>query len=102
MGLSLSGVADFGFGLAGVGGRFAGREGIGGAFATGILATIVATPCTAPFMGAALGFALLPPAAPALAIFGAPGMGLSAPLVTATLIPALVWPLPRPGPRLAH
>src|SRR5690349_931488 len=97
MGLSLSGVADFGFGLAGVGGRFAGREGIGGAFATGILATIVATPCTAPFMGAALGFALLAPAPLALAIFVALGIGLALPLTIATLIPGLARLLPRPG-----
>ena len=97
MGLSLSGVADFGFGLAGVGGRFAGREGLGGAFATGVLATIVATPCTAPFMGAALGFALLAPAPLALAIFLALGIGLAAPLAIATLIPGFARLLPRPG-----
>jgi thiol:disulfide interchange protein len=97
MGLSLSGVADFGFGLAGVGGRFAGREGLGGAFATGILATIVATPCTAPFMGAALGFALLAPAPLALAIFLMLGIGLALPLAIATLIPGFARLLPRPG-----
>ncbi|HEY4470192.1 MAG TPA: protein-disulfide reductase DsbD domain-containing protein [Stellaceae bacterium] len=97
MGLSLSGAADFGLGLAGVGGRFAGREGLGGAFATGILATIVATPCTAPFMGAALGFALLAPAPLALAIFVALGIGLAAPLSIATLIPGFARLLPRPG-----
>src|SRR5205823_3122776 len=97
MGLSLSGVADFGAGLAGVGGRFAGREGLAGAFATGVLATIVATPCTAPFMGAALGFALLAPAPLALAIFVALGIGLAAPLAIATLIPGVARLLPRPG-----
>jgi thiol:disulfide interchange protein DsbD len=97
MGLSLSGVADFGAGLAGVGGRFAGREGLAGAFATGVLATIVATPCTAPFMGAALGFALLAPAPLALAIFVALGIGLAAPLAIATLIPSVARLLPRPG-----
>src|SRR5439155_3983872 len=59
MGLSLSGVAEFGAGLAGTGSRFADGAGLPGAFATGILATIVATPCTAPFMGAALGAALI-------------------------------------------
>src|SRR5256884_6829101 len=97
MGLSLSGVADFGAGLAGVGGRFAGREGLAGAFATGVLATIVATPCTAPFMGAALGFALLAPAPLALAIFVALGIGLAAPLAIATLIPGFARLFPRPG-----
>jgi thiol:disulfide interchange protein DsbD len=97
MGLSLSGVADFGGGLVGVGGRFAGRQGLAGAFATGVLATIVATPCTAPFMGAALGFALLAPAPLALAIFVALGIGLAAPLAVAALIPGLARLLPRPG-----
>jgi thiol:disulfide interchange protein DsbD len=97
MGLSLSGVADFGAGLAGVGGRFAGRQGLAGAFATGVLATIVATPCTAPFMGSALGFALLAPAPLALAIFVALGIGLAAPLAVAALIPGLARLLPRPG-----
>jgi thiol:disulfide interchange protein len=97
MGLSLSGVADFGIGLAGIGGRFAGRQGLGGAFATGVLATIVATPCTAPFMGAALSFALLAPAPLALAIFIVLGIGLALPLTIATLIPGFARLLPRPG-----
>ena len=97
MGLSLSGVAEFGIGLAGAGGRFAGRGGLGGAFATGVLATIVATPCTAPFMGAALGFALLAPAPLALAIFVALGIGLALPLAIASMIPGITRWLPRPG-----
>src|SRR5207302_11186954 len=59
MGLSLSGVIEFGVGLGGIGNRLAERSGIAGAFATGVLATIVATPCTAPFMGTALGYAML-------------------------------------------
>jgi thiol:disulfide interchange protein DsbD len=98
MGLSLSGVAEFGGALAGVGGRFAGRGGAAGAFATGVLATVVATPCTAPFMGTALGFALVAPAALALAVFVALGAGMAAPLVLAALIPATGRMLPRPGP----
>src|SRR5207237_2950100 len=97
MGLSLSGVADFGLGLAGIGDRFAGRGGLAGAFATGILATVVATPCTAPFMGAALGFALLAPPPLALAVFVALGIGLAAPLALATLVPGVTRLLPRPG-----
>jgi thiol:disulfide interchange protein DsbD len=97
MGLSLSGVADFGLGLAGIGDRFAGRGGLAGAFATGILATVVATPCTAPFMGAALGFAVLAPPPLALAVFVALGVGLAAPLALASLVPGLARLLPRPG-----
>jgi thiol:disulfide interchange protein DsbD len=97
MALSLSGVAEFGAGLAGLGGRFAGREGLAGAFFTGVLATVVATPCTAPFMGAALGAALVAPAGFALAIFVALGAGLAAPLLTASFVPGIGRLLPRPG-----
>jgi thiol:disulfide interchange protein DsbD len=98
MGLSLSGVAEFGGALGGIGSRFAERTGLSGAFATGVLATIVATPCTAPFMGAALGFALLAPPAQALTVFVALGAGLAAPIVLATAIPGAARLLPRPGP----
>ena len=97
MGLSLSGVAEFGAGLTGAGSRFAGGTGLAGAFATGVLATIVATPCTAPFMGTALGVALIAPAPVALAIFVALGIGLALPFVFATAIPGLARRLPRPG-----
>ncbi len=98
MGLSLSGVADFGAGLAGVGARVAQRSGLAGAFATGVLATVVATPCTAPFMGAALGAALIAPPAVAMAIFITVGAGLAAPIVLMTAVPAIAGRLPKPGP----
>jgi thiol:disulfide interchange protein DsbD len=97
MGLSLSGVAEFGAGITGIGNRLTGGAGLGGAFATGILATIVATPCTAPFMGAALGFALIAPAPVALLIFVALGSGLALPFVLVTAIPGIARRLPRPG-----
>jgi thiol:disulfide interchange protein len=97
MGLSLSGVADFGIGLAGVGSRWSERAGLIGAFATGVLASVVATPCTAPFMGAALGFALIAPAPVALAVFVALGVGLALPLALATAVRAIARLLPRPG-----
>jgi thiol:disulfide interchange protein/DsbC/DsbD-like thiol-disulfide interchange protein len=97
MGLSLSGVADFGASLSGIGGRLAGRSGVAGTFFTGALATVVATPCTAPFMGAALGFALISPPAVAIAVFLALGLGLAAPYLLASL--SLGWQriLPKPG-----
>jgi thiol:disulfide interchange protein DsbD len=97
MGLSLSGVAEFGLGMTGIGGRLAEREGLAGAFFTGVLASVVATPCTAPFMGAALGAALIAPAPLALAIFFALGMGLAAPLLAASFVPRVARLLPRPG-----
>jgi DsbC/DsbD-like thiol-disulfide interchange protein/cytochrome c biogenesis protein CcdA len=97
MGLSLSGAVDFGVRFAGIGGRLAGRTGLAGTFATGVLATIVATPCTAPFMGAALGFALVAPPGVAIGIFLALGLGLAAPYMIATLAPGWQQLLPRPG-----
>jgi thiol:disulfide interchange protein/DsbC/DsbD-like thiol-disulfide interchange protein len=98
MGLSLSGVVEFGLGLGGIGRSFAERSGLPGAFATGVLATIVATPCTAPFMGTALGYAMLAAPGQALAVFVALGAGLAAPVVLATAVPGIARLLPRPGP----
>jgi thiol:disulfide interchange protein DsbD len=98
MGLSLSGVAEFGASLTGTGGRFAAHQGLWGSFATGVLATVVATPCTAPFMGTALGFALIASPPLAVAVFVAVGLGLAAPFALAALIPAVGRLLPRPGP----
>lgn len=72
-------------------------EGSGGAFATGALAAFIATPCTGPFMGAALGAALLLPAAGALAVFAGLGLGLALPFLLLGFVPALRRLLPRPG-----
>ena len=68
-----------------------------GAFATGLLAAFVATPCTGPFMAAAMGAALLLPVPWALALFGALGLGLAVPFLAIAFIPALRRRLPRPG-----
>ena len=97
MGLSLSGVAAFGGALGGVGGRLATRSGPAGTFFTGVLATIVATPCTAPFMGAALGFALIAPAAVSIGIFLVLGLGLAAPYLIASLTYRWQRLVPKPG-----
>lgn len=69
-----------------------------GAFSTGLLAAFVATPCTGPFMAAALGAALLLPAAVALLLFAALGLGLALPFLLLGFVPALRRRLPRPGP----
>jgi thiol:disulfide interchange protein len=98
MGLSLSGVAGFGLSLSNAGGRLAARSGAAGTFFTGVLATVVATPCTAPFMGAALGFALAAPAPLAIGVFLALGLGLAAPYLAASLAPGWQRILPKPGP----
>jgi thiol:disulfide interchange protein DsbD len=97
MGLSLSGVFHFGYSLQALGGNLAHRSGLSGSFFAGALAVAVATPCTAPFMGTALGFALTQPAAVSLVVFLALGLGLALPFLLLTLAPQLVGRLPRPG-----
>jgi thiol:disulfide interchange protein DsbD len=71
MGLSLSGLVDFGGSLMNTGSGLAGRGGLAGSFFTGVLAVVVASPCTAPFMGTALGFAISQPPYVALLLFSA-------------------------------
>lgn len=97
MGLSLSGVFHIGGRFAGLGEGLAQRGGYQGSFFTGVLAAVVATPCTAPFMGAAVGFALTQPAMIGIAVFLALGFGLALPFLLLTFIPQLVERLPRPG-----
>ena len=97
MGLSLSGVFHLGSSLQGLGQGLARRSGLAGSFFTGVLAAVVATPCTAPFMGTAVGFALTQPTALALAVILALGLGLALPFLALTLAPHLVARLPRPG-----
>ncbi len=98
IGLNLSGVFEFGGRLAGIGGTLAARGGVAGSFFTGVLATVVAAPCTAPFMAAAAGGALLLPAPAALAVFAAMGFGLALPYLLLSVTPALARALPKPGP----
>jgi thiol:disulfide interchange protein/DsbC/DsbD-like thiol-disulfide interchange protein len=97
VGLNLSGVYAVG-GAIGAGSALAARGGHGGSFATGALAVLVATPCTAPFMAAAVGAALAMPPPATLAVFGALGLGLAAPYALLGLAPGLARLLPRPGP----
>jgi len=86
-------------------GALSGRGGVGGAFWTGALAAFVATPCTGPFMGAALGAALVLPPAAAIAVFAGLGLGLALPFLLLGFVPALRRRLPKPGKwmvRLRH
>ena len=96
VGLSLSGVFALG-GPANLGAGLASRSGYSGSFFTGVLATIVATPCTAPFMGAALGFALTQPSFVLWLVFIALGLGLALPYMLISAWPALHRVLPKPG-----
>jgi len=100
MALSLSGVWEFGGRLMGAGQRLADGHGARASIFTGALAVVVASPCTAPFMGTALGWALAQPSPAALAVFAALGLGLAAPMLALGLVPALARALPRPGPWL--
>jgi thiol:disulfide interchange protein DsbD len=96
--LNLFGLFEVGSSLQGVGSGLAARGGLAGAFFTGALAVVVAAPCTAPFMGPALGWALTQTPVVALVIFAALGLGFAAPFVAVTFVPGLLSRLPRPGP----
>lgn len=97
VGLSLSGVFTIGASVAGIGSGLVARSGYSGSFFTGVLAAVVATPCTAPFMGAAIGFALSQPALVMLAVFLSLGAGLALPYWLLCHWPALQRRLPKPG-----
>jgi thiol:disulfide interchange protein DsbD len=97
LGLSLAGQFDVGLSLTSAGGGLAQRSGYAGSFFTGVLATIVATPCTGPFMGAAIGYALAQPAYVTLVIFTALALGLALPYLLLTMRPAWTKLLPKPG-----
>jgi thiol:disulfide interchange protein len=95
--LSLAGQFDLGLSLTSAGGELAKKEGYTGSFFTGVLATVVATPCTAPLMGAAIGFALAQSAIVTFAVFTALALGLALPYLLLTLEPSWTRILPRPG-----
>ena len=97
IGLNLAGVFEFGSLLPSSVASLRARDPTLDSFLTGVLAAAVASPCTAPFMGAALGAALTWPAGRSLAVFAALGLGVAAPYLLASAIPALGRRLPRPG-----
>jgi thiol:disulfide interchange protein DsbD len=97
VGLNLSGVFEVGGGLAGVGDSLTHGDGLRASFFTGVLTTLVATPCTAPFMAAAVGAALTQSPVVALSIFAALGVGLSLPYLALSFAPWLRRALPKPG-----
>ncbi len=97
VGLSMSGVVNFGARLGNVGSGLTRGGGVAGHFFTGVLAVVVASPCTAPFMGAALAYAFIAPPAHELLVMLVLGVGLALPLTLIGLVPALARLLPRPG-----
>jgi len=96
--LNLLGVFSVGASLQSMAGAVQTGEGSGGAFITGVLAVLVAAPCTAPFMASALGYALIAPPASALAVFLALGVGLASPYLAITHVRMARCLIPAPGP----
>lgn len=102
IGLNLAGLFEFSFSGPG---RLAGlrlRHPAMDALWSGVLATAVASPCTAPFMGAALGYAITQPAGVGIALFGAVGLGMASPFLILSWMPALSRWLPGPGAWMVH
>ena len=97
IGLNLSGFYQFGGGLQNLGSNWPNAQGKSGAFAAGVLASVVAAPCTAPFMGVALGYAIVQTQWLALAVFASLGLGMAAPVLALCHVPALLRKLPKPG-----
>jgi thiol:disulfide interchange protein len=97
VGLNLSGVFEVGGGLAGVGDNLTQGDSYSASFFTGVLATLVATPCSAPFMAPAVGAALTQAPINALCIFAALGVGISLPFVLLSFAPGMRRVLPKPG-----
>lgn len=97
VGLSLSGVFALGHRFAGAGHELTARSGPAGDFFTGVLAVVIASPCTAPFMGAALAFAFTASTPVALLVFAFLGLGLALPFLLIGFVPGLAQRLPQPG-----
>jgi thiol:disulfide interchange protein len=97
MALNLLSLFEFGGSWMGVGQQLTNRDGVLGSFFTGVLAVVVATPCSAPFMGTAVGAALLKPGVGTLSIFTFLALGLASPYLMLPFFPALVQHMPRPG-----
>jgi thiol:disulfide interchange protein len=95
--LSLAGMFEIGLSVTSAGSSLANKHGLAGSFFTGVLAMVVATPCAAPFLGAAIGFALVQSAAVAFAVFTALGVGLALPYLLLAFQPAWTKLLPKPG-----
>ncbi|HVT97559.1 MAG TPA: protein-disulfide reductase DsbD domain-containing protein, partial [Acidobacteriaceae bacterium] len=97
LGLALAGQFEIGLQLTSAGGGLAQKSGYAGSFFTGVLAMVVATPCTAPFMGAAIGYALAHSAWVSFAVFSALALGLALPYLALAYFPGWARLLPKPG-----
>ncbi|TAE78399.1 MAG: hypothetical protein EAZ65_05470 [Verrucomicrobia bacterium] len=97
-GLSMFGVFELGSSATGVGGKLANKDGLSGSFFSGVLATVVATPCSAPFLGSGLAATVALPPPLFVTSFTCMALGLSLPYLLLSFFPSLVDKLPRPGP----
>jgi thiol:disulfide interchange protein len=97
LGLALAGQFEIGLSLTSAGGTLTQQHGYSGSFFTGVLAMVVATPCTAPFMGAAIGYALAHSSVVSFAVFTALGLGLAVPYLALAYFPGWARLLPKPG-----
>ncbi len=95
--LSLFGVFEFGAGMTGVGGKLSTGKGYSGSFWSGALAVLLATPCTGPFLGPALGYAVSQPPLMSLLVFTVIGLGMASPYILLSAVPKLLDYVPRPG-----
>jgi thiol:disulfide interchange protein DsbD len=95
--LNMFGVFEIGASATSVGGSLQSKQGLAGSFFSGVLATVVATPCSAPFLGVAIGAAIALPAFQFFAAFGAMALGLALPYLVLSIFPKLIGLLPRPG-----
>jgi len=102
IGLNLLGVFEFGGGLQNTGQNLTQKSGAAGSFFTGALAVVVATPCTAPMMAGAVGYALAAPAIVTVTVFMALAIGFALPFLLIAYVPALLSKLPKPGPWMAR
>lgn len=96
--LNMFGLFEIGASATSVGGKLQSKSGHSGSFFSGVLATVVATPCSAPFLGVAIGAAMALPALQFFSAFFAMALGLALPYLILSIFPQLVEKLPRPGP----
>lgn len=97
LGLNMFGLFEMGTSATSVGGKLQNKSGHTGSFFSGVLATVVATPCSAPFLGVAIGATMALPAVQFFAGFTAMALGLAVPYLVLSIFPALIEKLPRPG-----
>lgn len=96
-GLNMAGVFEVGTSLTGAGGNLQAKKGYSGSFFSGVLTTLIATPCSGPFLGSVMGYTLKQPAALGMIIFTVFALGISVPYVVLAFLPKLINKLPRPG-----